>query len=111
MVRPGRQLASWKRVVRRRHRTWMLSMTLASLGWGTAWLTLVLMKLAPGWAPSVEVAEAIASSFAFVGLCIGLFTLRAKLAWILITGVPLLANGSLLILPLIVPDPAALFSN
>ena len=67
MVRPGRQLATWKRVVRRRHRTWMLSMTLASLGWGTVWLTVVLMKLAPGWAPSIEVAEGIACGFAAAG--------------------------------------------
>ncbi|HIG11887.1 MAG TPA: hypothetical protein EYQ59_09570 [Planctomycetes bacterium] len=111
MVRPGRQLASWKRVVRRRHRTWMLSMTLASLGWGTVWLTLVLMKLAPGWAPGVELAEWIASGFALAGLCCGFFTLRAKLAWILITLVPLGANASLLVLPWIIPDPAALFAG
>ena len=111
MVRPGRQLASWKRVVRRRHRTWMLSMTLATLGWGTVWVTVVLMKLAPEWAPGVEAAEWIASVFAFAGVCCGIFTLRAKLAWILITGIPLFANGSLLVLPLIVPDPAALFAG
>lgn len=111
MVRPGRQLGKWKRVVRRRHRTWMLSMTLASLGWGTVWLTVVLMKLAPEWAPGVGAAEWIASLFALAGLACGVFTLRAKLAWILITGVPLFANGSLLVLPWIVPDPAALFSG
>lgn len=86
-------------------------MTLASLGWGTVWLTVVLMKLAPDWAPELVVAEWIACGFAFAGLCCSVFTLRAKLAWILITGVPLCANGSLLILPLIVPDPAALFAG
>jgi hypothetical protein len=111
MVRPGRQLTKWKRVVRRRHRTWMLSMTLASLGWGTVWLTVVLMKLLPEWAPGVVPAQWIACSFAFAGFCCGVFTLRAKLAWILITAVPLFANGSLLVLPLIVSDPATIFGG
>ncbi|MCB9916674.1 MAG: hypothetical protein H6828_16240 [Planctomycetes bacterium] len=111
MVRPGRRQARWKRAVRRRHRTWMLSMTAASLGWGTVWLTVVLMKVAPGWAPGVTAAEWISSGFALAGLAIGVFTLRAKLAWILITAVPLFANGSLLVLPWIVPDPSVLFAR
>lgn len=108
MPRPGRQFPDVPQVVRRRHRTWMLSMTLATLGWGTVWLTVVLLKTAPSWAPHVGTTYVVASIFAFAGLCCGLFTLRAKLAWILITGVPLFANGSLLLLPLIVPDPAQL---
>lgn len=108
MPRPSRKFASIRRVVRRRHRTWMLSMTLATLGWGAVWLTVVLMRIAPGWAPSIGTTYLVAGIFAFAGVCCGLFTLRAKLAWILITGVPLFANGSLLLLPAIVPDPARL---
>ena len=79
-------------------------MTMATLGWGTWWLEVVLRHYAPGWAPSLEVTLGISWSFALVGFCIGLFTLRAKLAWILITGVPLFANGSLLLLPLVLTE-------
>ena len=104
MPRPARKLASIRRVVRRRHRTWMLSMTFATLGWATWWLAVVLARLAPGLAPGFHPTWAVTMVFAGAGLCCGLFTLRAKLAWILITGVPLFANGSLLLLPLLIPE-------
>jgi hypothetical protein len=108
MPRPERKFTTIRRVVRRRHRTWMLSMTLATLGWGTVWLTVVLLAVAPAWAPGVGATYTTAGIFALCGIACGLFTIRAKLAWILITLVPLFANGSLLLLPLIVPDPTLL---
>jgi hypothetical protein len=82
----------------------MLSMTMATLGWGTWWLAVVLWELAPAWAPSLEVTLGVACAFAVVGCGFWLFSLRAKLAWVLITVVPLFANASLLVLPLFLED-------
>ncbi len=81
----------------------MLSMTLATLGWGMIWVSLVLRRWAPNWAPSAEVSYGLAFSFAAAGLAVGLFTLRAKLAWILITLPAIFANVSLLGLKGVVP--------
>ena len=81
----------------------MLSMTLATIGWGMIWVSLVLRRWAPGWAPSAEISYGLAFSFAAAGLCVGLFSLRAKLAWILITLPALFANVSLLSLKAVVP--------
>ena len=81
----------------------MLSMTLASLGWGAWWVAVALAKLAPAIAPGVGLTQGVSSAFAIAGLLCGLFTLRAKLAWILITGVPILANVALIVFPLLLP--------
>lgn len=75
-------------------------MTLASLGWGVWWVTAFLMRFAPEHAPSVDGAITVSCIFATVGLLVALWTIRARLSWILITLVPLLANASLLMLPL-----------
>lgn len=80
----------------------MLSMTLASLGWGVWWFALVLRELAPRFAPSLATIFGVSCSFAALGFLCGLVTLRARLAWALITCVPLFANASLLVLPLVV---------
>jgi hypothetical protein len=102
VARPVRKLWRIRTVVRRRHRTWMVSMTLASLGWGVWWLTAFLMRFAPAHAPSVGSAVTVSCLFASVGFLIALATIRARLSWILITLIPLLANASLLVLPLAV---------
>jgi len=81
----------------------MLSMTLASLGWGTWWITVALAKLAPEIAPGIATTQVVSDVFAIAGLLCGLFTLRAKLAWILITGVPILANVALIVFPFLLP--------
>lgn len=78
-------------------------MTFATLGWGVIWITLCLKRWAPEWAPDPGTSFGIASGFAVVGLFFGLFSLRAKLAWILITAAPIFANTSLLCLRLVVP--------
>ena len=80
----------------------MVSMTLASLGWGVWWITAFLMRFAPSIAPSVEGAITVSCIFASVGFLVALCTIRARLSWILITLVPLCANASLLLLPLAV---------
>ena len=86
-------------VVRRRHRTWMVSMSLASLGWGCWWIFAFLTHFAPEYAPSVRVVSWVSCGFAAVGLLAGVWTVRAKLAWLLFTLIPLTANGSLLLMP------------
>lgn len=79
-------------------------MTLATGGWAVIWLALVMRRWAPDHAPSAEISYGIAFAFAALGLCFGLFSLRAKLAWILITMVPIFANVSLLGLKAVVPQ-------
>jgi len=80
----------------------MLSMMLASLGWGVWWITLALRKFAPQSAPSLETAGWIAAGIAAFGLLVAIWTIRAKAAWILITLIPLFANASLLAMPILV---------
>jgi hypothetical protein len=86
-------------VVRRRHRTWMFSMCMASLGWGAWWLTLVLLRFAPAGAPDVRVTEWFVGACAVVGFLAAVWSFRAKLAWILIMSIALFANASLLAMP------------
>ena len=104
VARPVRNLWKIRTVVRRRHRTWMVSMSFATLGWGSWWITAVLMKLAPSIAPDVRVTCWVASTFALVGFLAALWSIRARLAWLLFTLVPLFANGSLLLVPLVLPQ-------
>jgi hypothetical protein len=80
----------------------MLSMILGTLGWGVWWLTLVLMKLAPGIAPGVSTAATISVLFALPGLALALFTIRARRVWLLLALAPIFANGSLLLVPSLV---------
>lgn len=79
----------------------MLSMSLATLGWGTLWGALALRKLWPAAAPSLFVTLELTWIFALAGFVLALLTLRAGLHWALLTCVPLFANGSLLALPLL----------
>lgn len=100
MARPLRSISKVRTVVvRRRHRTWMLSMALASLGWGVWWCEFALRHFVPESAPSLAVAAWFASAFALLGLLVAIWTIRAKAAWLMITMVPMLANASLLALP------------
>ena len=78
-------------------------MTLATVGWSVIWTSLVLTRWAPGWAPRPEVSYGVASALAAVGLFFAVFSIRAKLAWILICCAPLFANASLLALHAVVP--------
>lgn len=79
----------------------MLSMTFASLGWGAWWMLVFLTRVAPEHAPSSRVVQWIGVAFAVPGFLVALWTIRAKLAWIVVTLVPLAANGSLLAMPLV----------
>jgi hypothetical protein len=84
-------------VVRRRHRTWVASMTLATAGWAVMWTALLLGRVAPGSAPSLLTAWWGAAVFALVGMFLAVFTVRARLIWVLLAAVPLFANASLLL--------------
>jgi hypothetical protein len=77
----------------------MLSMSLASLGWAILWTDLFLVRFAPGWAPPLPVAAWSASGFALLGFVAAVWGFRARLAWLLVLLVPLVANGSLLVAP------------
>jgi hypothetical protein len=102
MARPVRKLWQMRTMVRRRHRTWMFSMCMASLGWAIWWTSLLLVRFAPSFAPDFRATCWIAGFFAFVGFLAALWCFRAKLAWILFMIVPVFANGSLLAVPWVV---------
>lgn len=76
-------------------------MCLATVGWGCFWFAAVWMRFAPESAPSFAAVCWFSSVFAAFGLAAALFTVRAKLAWLLFTAVPLFANTSLLLVPLV----------
>ncbi|MFN0009171.1 MAG: hypothetical protein ACKVXR_14810 [Planctomycetota bacterium] len=99
MARPLRNLWTVRTVVRRRHRTWMLSMCLASLGWGSWWITVFLMRYFPSVAPSMLAASWFAGTFAAFGFAVAVFTIRARRTWLLFTLVPLCANASIFLVP------------
>ena len=102
MARPLRKLYPVERIARRRHRTWMVSMTLATLAMGVWGVTVVLMKVAPQAAPGLGTAFLISLLFAVPGLILACLTVRARKAWLMFAGVPILANGMLVVLPWIV---------
>ncbi|MAB79013.1 MAG: hypothetical protein CMJ89_06620 [Planctomycetes bacterium] len=77
----------------------MISMTLASLGWGTWWVMLFLHRFAPSLEPGLTAPNAISTLFAIPGLLLALATLRARRSWIAFALVPLFANASLLLVP------------
>jgi hypothetical protein len=84
--------------LRRRHRSWMMSMTLASLGWGTWWCLLFVHRLT-GARPNLLVPSVISSTFALLGLLFVAWSFRAHRAWVMLLAVPFLANLSLLFVP------------
>lgn len=76
-----------------------MSMTLASLGWGTWWIVLLLHRLAPGAVPPQALVTALSIGFAVPGLLVAILTLRARRSWLLFVAIPMLANAALLVLP------------
>ncbi|MBL8863474.1 MAG: hypothetical protein JNK02_15895 [Planctomycetes bacterium] len=99
MARPLRRLWSDRPKPRRRHRTWMFAMTMATLGWAVVWIDLALARLAPSLAPELAVAAWVACGFGAVGLGGVAWAVRAKLAWLVVLSVPACANASLIAAP------------
>lgn len=86
----------------------MLSMTLATLGWGCWWLDLLLMRTVPDLVPSLAVVGTLASAFAVAGLVAAVLTLRGRNSvWFALAMIPLFANASLLSVPWLI-DPGQL---
>jgi len=79
-------------------------MILATLGWGLWWFVLGLHRFAPSWFPGLTPVYIVTGCLASVGLFLGIFTVRAGLIWVLLAAVPIFANASLLMLPLVVGD-------
>ncbi|MBL8804336.1 MAG: hypothetical protein JNN27_20230 [Planctomycetes bacterium] len=99
MPRPLRRLYAAPAAARRRHRTWMVAMTLATFGaavWGAA---LVWRYVEPESAPGLGAVWMLASAFTAPGFLLAFLTLRAKTAWLLLAAIPLAANGMMLVLP------------
>jgi hypothetical protein len=102
VARPLRKLYPLQRMTRRRHRTWMVSMTLATLAMAVWGLTVLMMRYFPDSTPSFGAVFALACLFAVPGFLLGLFTVRARFAWLMFAMVPLFANGMALFLPWVV---------
>lgn len=98
MPRPARSQAVAPVYARRRHKTWMISMTLATLGWGCWWIA-VFLKRVTDFDVSIAMTGWAADAFAVCGLLLAILTIRAKRSWLLFSLVALTANGALLFLP------------
>ncbi len=77
-------------------------MTLATGAMAVWGVTVVMMRFAPGSSPGFGVVFVLACLFAVPGFFMGLLTVRAKRAWLMLALVPLLANGMLIVLPWVV---------
>lgn len=99
MARPLRNLYHVPVVARRRHRTWMMSMILATAGLAVWGATVVWMRADRASAPSLETAFLVSSLFSLPGWILGMLTIRAKRSWFLFALVPIAFNTMLLALP------------
>lgn len=104
MARPLRHQWKVRTLVRRRHRSWVHSMTLATLGWGVWWVSILLHKFVPGLSPGLGATYVVTCALAGVGFVLAFFTIRARTIWVLLAGVPIFANGTLLMLPVLLGD-------
>jgi hypothetical protein len=82
----------------------MTSMILATVGWGLWWMALGLHRFLPSFFPGLMPIYLVTCALAAVGLFLAIFTVRARLIWVLLAGVPAISNGTLLLLPLVVDD-------
>jgi hypothetical protein len=99
MPRPLRKLYPMSSMVRRRHRTWIMSMTLATAGaalWGAA---LLWSRIDPAGAPTLKTTLLVSSAFTVPGTILAFLTLRARTIWIVLAGVALCANAMMIVLP------------
>ncbi|MBM3987588.1 MAG: hypothetical protein FJ294_06485 [Planctomycetes bacterium] len=102
MARPLRRLYPMSGVVRRRHRTWMASMCFATAGaavWGAAMLW---RALDPGNGPDLLSTLLASAAFTVPGAILALLSIRARWVWVLLAGIPLFANGVMIVVPWVV---------
>ena len=106
MVKPRREGSSSRPRVRRRHRTWMRSMILATCAWGVFWGAAVIERLSEGWAPPLQLVYWTSMPLATAGFLMAVLTVRSQRSWLLFVSVPLFANGFLLFLLWLMPNSA-----
>jgi len=78
-------------------------MILATVGWSLLWLSLLAHKLG-WWHPTALALHWLASVPAALGALYALVTVRARRTWLLVAGVALFANVSLLLVPVLFAD-------
>lgn len=78
-------------------------MILATVGWGLLWLSLLAHKLGL-WHPTATALEWCATVPAALGTLYAIATVRARRSWLLVAGVALFANISLLLVPALFED-------
>ena len=81
-------------------------MCLASVGWATWWVMLLIERVAPNHLPGLFWPSLVSTVFASLGLLLALLTVRARRSWLLFTLVPLFANTSLLFVPWLAAEVA-----
>ena len=112
MVKPRREGSSSRPRVRRRHRTWMRSMILATCAWGVFWGAVVFARLSEGSEASIQLVYWASTPLATAGFLMAVLTVRAQRGWLLFVSVPLFANGFLIFLLWLMPDAVeGLFAN
>ena len=79
-------------------------MVMATAAWMTWWVAIVIHRFAPAYAPGWPWVYGLAGTFAAAGLGLGLFTIRARTIWLLLASVPIVANGSLLLVPALIHE-------
>jgi len=82
----------------------MAAMILATLGWGGWWVTFLLLRLAPGLAPSPGYAMWWGAILGACGLVAAFLSIRARLVWVLFATIALFANGTLILAPILDAD-------
>lgn len=78
-------------------------MILATVGWSFLWLSLLAHKFG-WWHPTAFALQWSASVPAALGALYALATVRARRTWLLVAGVALFANVSLLLVPVLFAD-------
>lgn len=92
------------RYARRRHRSWIRSMMVASVGWGVWWVFFFVLRLDHGAIVALPWVQGVTCALGVLGLGVALFSLRAARAWVLFVLFPLLANASLFFVPWLVEE-------
>lgn len=62
-------------------------------------MTAALLHFKPAWAPSIEVTDHFALTFAVLGFIAAVLSIRARLGWLVVVSVPMFANLSVLLIP------------
>lgn len=82
----------------------MAAMVLATAGWAVWWTAVLLRRFYPDLPPLLAPATYLATAFAAIGLFLAVFTIRARLIWVLLAAVPIFANASILVGPLLLRE-------